>query len=65
VLQVKSHAAPLQLGEAFAGVVQAAQPVPHLRKPEAQVKSQVVPLQTAVEFAGGVQADSLQVCPHA
>jgi hypothetical protein len=44
LLQVKSHVAPVQVGVAFAGVVQAAHAPEHNRKPELHCRAQLVPL---------------------
>lgn len=54
-LHEKSQAVPLQTGEAFAGVVQAAQVAPHFKKPGLHAKAHAPLVQTPTPFAGGLQ----------
>lgn len=51
VLQVKSQAAPLQTGVAFAGVVHGAQAPAHERSPALHCSAQLVPLHEVVPLA--------------
>jgi hypothetical protein len=51
-LQTKSHASPLQTGDAFAGVVQRAQLLPHRRVPGSHCTAQPPITQVATPFAG-------------
>jgi hypothetical protein len=52
VLQVKSHEAPLQLGAAFAGVLQEAHWPWHSSRPGLHSKLQLEPLHTGIALAG-------------
>jgi hypothetical protein len=55
-LQVKSHAVPLQIGVAFAGVVQVAQAPLQSLKPALHVTPHEVPSQVATPLGGTVHA---------
>lgn len=53
---MKPQVVPLQIGDAFAGVVHGAHEAPHFTKPGLQVKSHVVPfVQLPTAFGGGLQ----------